>query len=172
MLATISTLGMTGVACGAFHQLLRGNSGVSTESHLLKTAAELVVRGRASESMNGPKNFLGSRLWELVVECGEPNWNGFEAAPIQVEAVKLAEEFIQAWPFAKDLPDCAPEPDGSVSLEWIYANNRRVAVSFNGGRRLAYAWMDGTEKGRGVCNFQGSQIPRAILDVVQQMKER
>ena len=168
MLGTISTLGITTVACGTFHHLLKGNSGVSRESRILeKTATELVVKGRESESLNGQKNSLASRLWELAVDCKEVNWNGQEAAPISPEAVEQAEEFIRAWPFEKDLPDCAPEPDGSVSLEWIYAKNRRLAVSFNGGRRLAYAWLDGSEKGRGVCNFEGAQIPGVIVNTVK-----
>jgi hypothetical protein len=81
-------------------------------------------------------------------------------------------EFILAWPLENDLPDSAPEPDGSISLEWIYAKNRRLVVSVDGGSRLAYAWLDGSDKGRGVCNFPGAQIPRLILDTVRTIMER
>ena len=169
MFETISTLGTTALACGFFHQLMKENSGLSPESRAVKKAAtELSTK----VPLHTEKNTLVSRLWALAEECGEADWNGYEAVPLSLLAIKQAEEFIRAWPFDNDLPDYAPEPDGSINLEWIYTKNRRAVVSLDGGTRLAFAWLDGADKGRGVCVFQGGQVPRKIVDAVRDIRER
>lgn len=161
------------MACGYFHQWMKGNSGVSQESRALEKAATLLVsKSREAVSLHAAKNALVSRLWETAEECGEPDWNGYVAAPLSLAAVGQAEEFIRSWPLENDLPDCAPEPDGSVNLEWVYSKNRRVTVSLDGSPRLAFAWLDGSSKGRGVSVFQNGEIPRGMIDLVRSLSER
>jgi hypothetical protein len=173
MFETISLVGATALACGYPHQLMRGNSGVSAESRALeKAATQMVSKSREAVSIDTAKNALVSRLWEMAEECGENDWNGYEAAPLSLAAVEQAVEFIRAWPFEDDLPDCAPEPDGSVNLEWIYTRHRRATVSLDGGQRLAFAWLDGANKGRGVAAFQNGKMPHAILDSVRGIRGR
>ena len=171
MLETISTIGYGAFACGYFHQLLRGNSGVSEESRALeKAATQLVSKSREAVSLNTAKNALVSRLWAMVEECSEADGNGYEAAPLSLAAVGQALEFIGAWPLENDLPDCAPEPDGSVNLEWIYTKHRRATVSLDGSARLAFAWLDGANKGRGVAAFQDGKVPHGIVESVRSIR--
>lgn len=167
MLATIPTIGVA-FACGHLQQLPRGNSGVSEESRAVeKAATQLDFKSREAVSLHTAKNALVSRLWSLMEECGEADWNGYEAAPLSLAAVEQAIEFIRAWPFENNLPDCAPEPDGSINLEWIYTRHRRATVSLDGGTRLAYAWLDGVSKGRGVAAFQNGNVPPVIVESVR-----
>jgi hypothetical protein len=40
-------------------------------------------------------------------------------------------------------------------------------VSVGRGNRLAYAWLDGTEKSHGVAIFDGRNIPQRILSDIK-----
>lgn len=62
------------------------------------------------------------------------------------------------------LPEFAPEPDGSVSLDWTESRHRRFTLSIGGSNRVAYAWLDGADKGHGVVRFDGTSIPPRVLE--------
>ena len=61
------------------------------------------------------------------------------------------------------MPEFAPEPDGAISLDWIQSRHRLFTLSISASNRLAYAWLDGTDKGHGVARFDGRTIPRRVL---------
>jgi hypothetical protein len=94
----------------------------------------------------------------------EAGWDGNEAAPIDSVAVRTAAEFIRAMPNDLPLPEFAPEPDGSISLDWIQSRNRLFSLSVGSTNRLAYAWLDGSDKGHGVARFDGERIPSRIIE--------
>ena len=71
---------------------------------------------------------------------------------------------VRALPGEVQLPEFAPEPDGSVSLDWIQSRNRMFTLSVGSGPRLAYAWLDGADKGHGVAAFDGSNVPTRVLE--------
>jgi hypothetical protein len=79
-------------------------------------------------------------------------------------AVQTAVEFIRAMPDDLPLPEFAPEPDGSLSLDWIQSRNRLFSLSVGSTNRLAYAWLDGSDKGHGVAGFDGERIPLRIIE--------
>lgn len=57
------------------------------------------------------------------------------------------------------MPEVAAEPDGSISLDWIASRFRMFSVSVGANNRVAYAWLDGSEKGHAVAVFDGLTIP-------------
>jgi hypothetical protein len=79
-------------------------------------------------------------------------------------AVLMAEGFLRALPDGISLPEFSVEPDGSISMEWIQSRNRIFSVSVGTVNRFAFAWLDGINKGHGVENFDGEQIPKRIMD--------
>ena len=79
-------------------------------------------------------------------------------------AVLQAKSFLRTLPDGVSLPEFSIEPDGSISLDWIESRDRLFSLSIGENNRLAYAWLDGTNKGHGVENFDGQQIPKRILD--------
>lgn len=117
-----------------------------------------------SQALFGPKDAVISLLEEIAGECSEKNWDGYGAEPVSWIAVYNAKDFIRALPDGFPIPEAAPEPDGSISLEWI-APNRRVALSVGDDYRLAFAWLDGSESGNAVVNFSGINIPESFLAV-------
>ncbi len=106
-------------------------------------------------------------LWALANECGEPGWDGNDALPLNRLAVFNAVAFIRALPEEVPLPEFAPEPDGSISLDWISSRNRLFSISVGTGDRLPYAWLDGTDKGHAVARFDGKNIPPRILEGIK-----
>lgn len=110
-----------------------------------------------------------SRLWAMLDECSEPDWDGSGAAPLNVSAVAAAEIFIRALPEGVPLPEVAPEPDGSVSLDWIKSRHRQLSLSIGGMDRVAYAWHDGTDRGHAVASFDGTKIPNRILEGIKSL---
>ena len=67
------------------------------------------------------------------------------------------------------LPEFSPEPDGSISLDWIMSRTRVFSISVSPRDRLAYAWLDGSDRGHGVATFDRSMIPQRILDGIDEV---
>lgn len=88
---------------------------------------------------------------------------------ISEEALINAAAFIRALPVGIPIPEFASEPDGMISLDWITSHRRVFSVSIGTSRRLAFAWLDGTDTGHGVARFDGAAIPRKILDGILQI---
>jgi hypothetical protein len=146
----------------------RSGSGVSAEAAAVRHSARAVVESvERSQALFGGKAAAISDLIALANECAEPGWDGEAAAAIDPGAVAAAENFVRILPEPVPLPEFAPEPDGSVSLDWMHSRYRRFTVSVGGSNRLAFAWLDGTDKGHGVARFDGETIPARILQGIQ-----
>lgn len=143
-------------------------SAVSAEAQAAtKTASALVRSVEGSRALFGRKATIISQLWELAHECAEPGWDGYGAHAIDPTALRNAEMFLRALPEDLPMPECAPEPDGSISLDWIQTRHRLFSLSVGPNDRLAYAWLDGTDKGHGVARFDGVCVPQRVLADIQ-----
>jgi len=152
----------------ALHSLAREGSAVSTEAQTLRQAASDVVdRVERSEALFGSKGAAISQIWALANDHAEPDWDGNGAYPIHRLAVFKATAFIRALPDDLPLPEFAPEPDGSISLDWIVSRNRLFSMSVGTNDRLAYAWLDGADKGHAVARFDGVRVPTRILSGIE-----
>ena len=112
------------------------------------------------------------KLHALANECVDPNWDGHGALPLTQLAVFRTEAFIRALPESVPLPEFAPQPDGSISLDWIQSRHRLFSVSVGVTDRLAFAWLDVTDKGHGVARFDGERIPPKILQGIRGIVNR
>lgn len=143
----------------------RESSAVSSEARVLRKAVNGVLElAERSQALFGGKAAAISQLRAIANECAEAGWDGYKASPIEWPSVRVAEEFIRAMPEDLPLPEFAPEPDGSVSLDWIQSRNRLFSLSVGMTNRLAYAWLDGSDKGHGVARFDGERIPPRVIE--------
>lgn len=141
---------------------------MSSEAKSVYNAANSVVDlTDQSVALFGDKAAALSRLAELLIECRNSGWDGGDAAAIDFTAAVSVERFVRALPDGVPLPEFAPEPDGSISLDWIQSRNRLLSISVGRGNRLAYAWLDGSNKGHAVVGFDGHNIPSEILDKIE-----
>lgn len=146
------------------------STAVSAESHAVGDALAPVQRARErSQSLFGGKSEAISSIWVLVNECAEPGWDGEGAEPIDQRAAFAATGLVRLLPDDLPPPDATVDPDGAVSLDWACSRHRAFSVSVGSGRRLAFAWIDGTDRGHGVAEFDGERVPKRILDGVREI---
>jgi len=146
------------------------DSAVSGASRVAREAVAAVMRSvETSQALFGRKAAAISDVWALVNECAEPDWDSAGAEPVGRLAAFRAVDVIRALPPAVSLPEVGGEPDGSVSLDWIVSRNQLFSLSVGVGDRLAYAWLDGSNRGHGVDRFDGATIPARILQGVREI---
>ena len=110
-----------------------------------------------------------AKIWSLVKECSEPGWDGEGALPLDHLAATSAAQFVRALPTGILLPELAPEPDGSFSLDWIQSRDCIFSLSVGANGRLAYAWLDGTDSGHSAARFDGATIPPDVLEGINRV---
>jgi hypothetical protein len=148
----------------ALQTLAGGDSAISQEAKaILKAATKVAQAAEQSLALFGEKASALSLLAQMVADCASPGWDGQDAAGIDQKAASSAERFVRAMPDEIPLPEFSPEPDGSISLDWIQSSNRQFSVSVGRSNRLAYAWLDGADRGHGVVRFDGRNIPQRVL---------
>jgi hypothetical protein len=155
-----------GVVAGmiALAPLVRGGTAVSEEAEVSRQKIAALVRStESSQALFGEKAAAITNLREMASECAQEDWDGQGSLGMSPAAVAQAIDFVRAFPDGLPLPEFAPEPDGSVSLEWLVSRHRRFMVSAGERERLAFAWVDGTDRGHGVARFDGCSIPERIL---------
>lgn len=141
------------------------SSAVSATAQAIRKEASAVMESvERSQVLFGGKNVAISKLKAIEKECAEKGWDGADADPVDPLAVICAERFLRVLPDNIPLPELAPEPDGFISLDWIQSRNRLFSLSVCSSYRLAYAWLDGTDKGQAVAHFDGERIPPGILE--------
>jgi len=111
----------------------------------------------------------GLRLLEEVdEEYSEPNWDGYDALPVNGNSLLRAYEFLQVLPLSLPLPDIEVDPDGEVSFDWYNDSGGVFSVSIGETGRLAFAGLFGRSEVHGVEYFY-DEIPTPILVYLQQL---
>jgi hypothetical protein len=156
----ISAVVLVGYA--ALHTIAQSSSAVSQEARSVRQAAHQVRASvERSEALFRDKAMALSDLHQMAAQCQK---EGDQLDPV---AVRLTEDFIRTLPGDIPLPEFAPEPGGRISLDWIQSRNRFLSLSVGPRFRVAYAWIDGEERGHGVAHFNGSQVSQRILDAIR-----
>jgi hypothetical protein len=145
----------------------RGTAVSKEAGDVARGAREVNEAFEHSHALFGSKAEAIGELYAILHECSADNWDGRGAVAVSPRAVRTAEEFIRVLPQNVPLPDVTPEPDGSVGLDWSESSTRVFSVSFGPGPRLAYAWLDGTDRGHAVARFDGEAIPCRILSGIR-----
>jgi hypothetical protein len=154
MSQSISTVGVL-AGFTALQAFAGGGSAVSPEAEAISNAAIGILNSvEQSQALFGAKKAAISQLMALAAEDQTVD-------PI---AVLVAGQFLRALPSAIPMPEFSIDPDGSVSLDWIEARNQIFSLSVGANSRLAFAWLDGTDKGHAVARFDGQQVPERVIE--------
>ena len=157
------------MGCAALHgNTVLESSAISPEAKFIRNAQTAISElAEKSQALFGKKADALTQLSTLVYECSEQNWDGNDASAIDLLAVQIASQFLCALPADIQMPEFAPEPDGSVSLDWIKSRNRIFSISIGNSNRLACAWLDGTDRGHEVIRFDGCKIAPKVLNGIR-----
>lgn len=136
-------------------------------------AKEMIDRVERSRAGIGGKSDVISSLWMLAESHDQTGWDGGQALPANRSAIALAAAFIRALPNDCTMPHVAVDPDGAVALDWMVSRHRMLSISFAGDSdRLAYAWLDGTDRGNAVARFDRNTVPMRLVQAIQAMSDR
>jgi hypothetical protein len=160
---------LTRAAHATLNAAVGDGTAVSHEADTVRRLASVTMESmEESIALFGRKDPAISEIWALVSEHSTSNWNGEGALPVSAISAQAVQAFIRALPGDAPLPELAADPDGSISLDWIESRNRVFTVSIGTSDRLAYAWLDGTDRGHAVARFDGERIPMRILDGIRE----
>jgi hypothetical protein len=170
MLRVVPVIGLSGyVALQAF---AGGSSAVSPEADSARRAVEkVVISAERSEALFGRRAIALAQLRDTVAEHSQFGWDGADANPVDQIAVGRTTSFIRMIPDYFPLPEFSPDPDGAISLDWVSSRGRFLSISIGSEDRLAFAWLDGAERGHGTALFVGKQIPRRVVYELEQIAE-
>jgi hypothetical protein len=112
-----------------------------------------------------PLSSLQHELFDVVVECSKPNWNGYNARPVKPRAVSDSMRLMQVIPVGIQAPSIGAEPDGDITFEWYSAPRKTLSVSVDDCGNLHYAALLGPDSVYGTEAFVGV-LPRRILDLL------
>lgn len=142
----------------------RHTSAVSREAEVVCRAATAVMRDReGSESLFGQKASALSNLKAAVAEVMPDD----QQDPVNERALLNAQEFLLALPDDLPAPQFGIDPDGAISLDWMPSRSRMFSVSISSSERLAYAWLNGSDKGHAVARFRAPVVPPAVLSLLK-----
>lgn len=152
------------------YSYVRKGTAVSEEAETIEIAAsELTISAERSQALFGAKQAVLSELRTITADCSAANWDNSGAVAIDSAAFQKAADAIRTLPDGFPLPEVAPEPDGALSMDWIRTPYRLYSLSVGPMNRLAYAWLDGTDKGHGVVGFDGINLPERVLSDIQRI---
>jgi len=154
----------------AIYLAARPSSAVSREADVLReSVCEIIESAERSVALYGARTSLMSEIFAIAEECGADGWDAGDGSAIGSAVVDAAIAFIRVLPLDLPLPEGAAEPGGSISLDWIASRTRVFSLSIGATNRLAFAWIDGTDRGHGVARFDGDAIPSRILSGIREI---
>ena len=162
--------GLVSVGHSVLYPYVRRGSAVSEEARTVQRAAsELTTSAESSQALFGEKQDILRELRTIAEDCALDDWDGCGAVAVDAGALQKTEDLVRALPEGFPLPEVAPEPDGSVSVDWIRSPYQLYTLSIGRANRLAFAWLDGTDKGHGVVGFDGISLPARVLSDIERI---
>lgn len=107
-------------------------------------------------------------LQESFASFQNEDWDGYGALPVSQEACSRAEAMMSALMDKFPAPAVGGSPHGSITLEWMTGQRRRVMVSIGEEERIAFAAVFGEETVQGVASFI-RDVPREITALLSRL---
>lgn len=107
-------------------------------------------------------------LWEVWNECRHPNWDGYNATPVEQETLRQAYLLIESLPLGFPRPSIGAEPDGHLTLEWHKSPARTLSISVDPDGYLHFAGLFGPNRRYGTLTFF-STAPDDLIHLVRDL---
>ncbi len=140
----------------------------SAARYIAKRRQELRAHVSRPHTLDAPTAVVKRDLGRIFSECSEPNWDGYNALPVEEETYRTAYVFVDALPSGTPMPSAGVEADGHLTLEWHRSARRTLSVSVSPAGDLHYAALLGNGKVAGTEAFLG-EMPKAIQAVLRRV---
>lgn len=108
-------------------------------------------------------------LDEVYEECSEANWDGYDAAPISLEAYFEASKLLRMIPSSYPMPDILPEPDGGIGLEWYKDRAFSFVISVTAKNIITYVGLFGKNNETYGTEYFTFSVPKIVLDSLRRL---
>ena len=111
---------------------------------------------------------LERELSDILQECSSPDWDGYDAKPIDRTSVRYVCQFLGKLPSDISYPELSAEPNGDLTMVWFKRNYHLIIGIDNTGQ---IAWGGTSPRGRiyGDAKF-GSDIPEELIDLLHSIE--
>ena len=141
--------------------------GVSDEATVIARATQ--EEKRLLSRTNALGNEAGfdelATVWE---SCRKPNWDGYQALPVDQDTLRNAYVFLESLPLGSPSPSIGAEPDGDLTFEWHRSPRHTLSVSITSVGDLHFAALLGPNRVYGTEAFFG-EAPQRILNLIRQV---
>ncbi len=120
----------------------------------------------STSQMTGEEQNVISAIYELAEACSANGWDGYGALPLSKQSVDTGIQFARLLPDDIAIPAVSAEPDGVLAFEWTASKSRRLSMGFLAPDCIAYAWLDGSDRGHAIAQFDGQVIPQRVLGAI------
>lgn len=142
--------------------------GFSNEARFVENSTQCSRRQLQGANVFGIESALRDELATVWEECRQPNWDGYQALPIDQDTLRSAYVFLESLPLGFSAPSIGAEPDGAITLEWHRSVRRTLSVSVGSTGELHYAALLGPNRVYGTEAFFG-EVPSSILDLIRKV---
>jgi hypothetical protein len=116
------------------------------------------IRGAAERGLD--------ELEEIRGEASRDSWDGYGGKLVLPETFDNARMFLEALPISAPAPEISADPDGEVSLDWMFGLRKALSVSIGADGRCTFVWMNGQRTYRGTDYLDDDGIPSTIANAL------
>jgi hypothetical protein len=146
--------------------VLQVDRGVSDEARYIDEATRKLQRRLRKSKSLGDADAVQDELATVYDECRLPDWDGFDALPVEQDTLRSAYDLLESLPLGIRAPSIGAEPDGHLTLEWHRSAKRTLSVSVDAQGDLHYAALIGPNQRYGKEAFFG-EAPSVILELIR-----
>jgi hypothetical protein len=132
----------------------------------------LVATKHARNNATDWRTLTRALIEQVALENQSPDWDGYGAQPISMDAKTEAQRLVDLLPFWLSAPDALPDPDGDIGLSWDLGSGHVFTVIVSSTGILSYAGLlgDGVKR-HGMEPFK-SDIPKAVLAAIEELHDK
>lgn len=136
----------------------RGSAVSDVAAHLQALVDKLFRSADGAQTLSWRETAFENRLRASLHDVHVDD----DQCAVSTVAVQLALWLVRSLPNNISVPDVAIDQDGEVALDWMPSRTRMFSISIGDSDRVAYAWVDGSDRSHGVFRFTGA-MPRPLL---------
>jgi hypothetical protein len=142
----------------------RSSSSGETADFVNKKQQKITKTIREVLSNQWRQTELFQQLEEIWEVCSSPDWDGYQALPIEWSTYLHARRLVESLSSNIPAPTFGTEPDGQITLEWYSHPRRLLSVSVSPDSELHYAATINSSKIYGTEKFW-DVLPNRIRDL-------